>query len=134
MAVAVAGAVLHSAGPQLPGVAAVRLPVRGLQELDAVSGRGAVFVALEQLGRDGVVEDEAAGAHQVLGVAVVDGAVVGELVEVAAALAVNARGMIEVDDALDVIAEHLGIAVVHGTPPALLVLAHDARLVLVGAH
>ena len=84
-----------------------------------MSSRGAVFVALEQLGRDRVVEDEAAGAHQVLGVAVVDGAVVGELVDVAAALAVDAGGMIEVDDAQDVIAEHLGIAVVHGVAPGV---------------
>ena len=114
VAVAMPSAVLYPAWPEHPREAAVALPVRGLQERDAVRRRRPVLAAGEQLGGDRVVEYEAAGAHQVLGVAVVDGAIVGELVDVATALGVDARRVIEVDDPPDVPAQRLRVAVVHG--------------------
>src|SRR4051794_12790487 len=109
--VAVLGRVARLAAVKDPVVAAVlAVGVRLGQEADAVRARLAVLLPAEQVGRDRVIDNEAGGRDEVARLAVRDPAVVTELVEKAAALAVDAGGVVELRDLPDVPQKELGAA------------------------
>ena len=106
-AVAVIRPVLGPAVADGPGVAAVgRMAVHVAQVAQAVPGRLQVLLVAEFPEGHGVVEDEPRAAHQMTMTAIVDGAVVAEVLE-EAALRIDGARMVEGHRLRDVLAQEV---------------------------